>query len=89
MDGSTLAFVLLIGVCIGMHFFMHRGHGGHRGEGDKSGHKGDHGHRGAAGHGTSENHSGPVAQVVSASHETHDQKPGGRQAHRGGLNAER
>jgi hypothetical protein len=28
-----LPLVLLLGVCGGMHFFMHGGHGGHGGDG--------------------------------------------------------
>ncbi|WP_119681831.1 DUF2933 domain-containing protein [Indioceanicola profundi] len=29
--------LLLLGLCVGMHFFMHRGHGGHGSGSDESG----------------------------------------------------
>lgn len=46
MDGSTLATILLIGVFIGIHFLMHRGHaGGHGGRGGHGGGCGMHGGR--------------------------------------------
>jgi hypothetical protein len=28
---GALPLLLLLAACLGMHFFMHRGHGGHRG----------------------------------------------------------
>ncbi len=30
---GALPLLLLLTICVGMHFFMHRGHGGHRGGG--------------------------------------------------------
>lgn len=32
LTGNALLIALLF-ICVGMHFFMHRGHGSHRGEG--------------------------------------------------------
>lgn len=32
---GALPLLLLLMICLGMHFFMHRGHGGHKGRGNE------------------------------------------------------